>query len=273
MVRTALILCMCTVAVLTVARFIKFERPPAPRIPTEYQQIQEQIVPTQIPPVIQVLNQRNQKITSFTCDQIAVKTWERGMRFKLNAKIYFEKTLRFRMLIQSTFGTEIDLGSNDDLFWYWSRRDPRPGLYWAKHDDYYKTRLKTPFDPMFMRDTLGLNEIDLTGAHIGETEKVMLLTYNRVNASGKPIVYTLFINKITVQIEAIMVTDTSGTPLVVAEIQRQEDGLPAKITYSWLEENRTLSLEFDKPRVNVPLVGDLWSPPDHRPIINMAEEF
>lgn len=273
MVRTFLIICICIVAVLTASRFISLEKPPVSQIPQEFQAAQEHLAtPVEIPPIILALNERNQAITSFTCDQITVKTWERGARFRLTAKMHYEKQQRFRMLIQSAFGTEVDLGSNDRFFWYWSRRDPKPGLYWANHEDYYNTRLKTPFDPMFMQDTLGLNQIDLKDVKIGETDRVLIVTSTRVNALAKQIIYNVFINKTTAQVEAIMITDTSGTPLVVTEIERREDGLPTKVTYSWFEENRTLGMEFENPRINVPMSENLWLPPDHKPVINMGEE-
>ena len=223
-------------------------------------------------PVVLAINERNRAITSFSCDKITVRTWERGMRFRLSGTIQYEKLDRFRMIIQSVFGSEVDLGSNDDMFWYWSRRDPHPGMYWAKHEDYHKTRLKTPFNPLFMRDSLALNEIELSEAEFGENDESVVVWYDRINALGQPIIYTVFIDKLTEQIQGILITDPTGKALAVAEVQRREDGLPSQILYTWYEENRMLGLEFSNPTVNNNISELAWMPPDYQPRINMAEE-
>lgn len=274
MLRISLILSICVIATLMfLSLWVKLEPPPTSTLPERHREIQEEIEPEiTVPAVVLAINEKNRSISSFSCDQITVRTWERGLKFRLTATMSYERQNRFRMIIQSVFGSEVDLGSNDEIFWYWSRRDPHPGLYWAYHKDYHKTRLKTPFNPLFMRDSLGLSEIDITDARFGETETTVVVSYNRVNAMGKSIVYTIFIDKGNEQIEGILINDTEGNPLAVAEVQRRPDGLPAKILYTWYEENRMLGLEFANPSINGQNANSLWLPLDYQPQINMAEE-
>lgn len=112
-----------------------------------------------VPCEVNAVNFRNETIKSFSCSDMEVKLWEGGMRIRLQGSLYYEKPKGFRMRINSVFGEEVDLGSNDDVFWYWSRRNKRKGLYYAHHEDFQKTRLKTPFNPLFIRASLGLDLI------------------------------------------------------------------------------------------------------------------
>lgn len=226
----------------------------------------------EVPAIVAKINLRNSAITSFTCERVSVKIWERGLRMRLSATVLYEKDNSFRLKLRSAFGNEMDLGSNDEIFWYWSRRDKNPGLYWSVYANYHKTRLKTPFNPMFMRDTLGLNEISTENARISETTEYVILAYDRYNAMNQPIIYSVMLDKATILIAGIIVTDTDGIPLITVNIQHYPDGTLKKILYTWHEENRILSLEFRNSQINVEIPSTSWIPPNKTPQINMAEE-
>ena len=225
-----------------------------------------------LPELVLEINQRNKAIRSFSCDYVVIKTWEKGMRFRLNGELYYEKDLTFRMILDSVFGKELDLGSNEEVFWYWSRRDKHPGLYWANHEDFNQTRLKTPFNPMFMRDTLGLNEIPQKGAKIIDKEDSLLIVYERTNSMGEPILYSVVVGKKTKQIDGFLVTDIEGVPLALAEIKESQNGLPLQILYTWYEEGKILLIEFRNAKTNLHIPASNWQPPNETPKINMAEE-
>src|ERR1017187_4932054 len=61
---------------------------------------------------------------------------------RLSGMIYYENSKLFHLELSSFFGPELDIGSNNEYFWYWSRRDSEPGLHFAKHEDFYKSRMK-----------------------------------------------------------------------------------------------------------------------------------
>jgi hypothetical protein len=241
-----------------IAQPIREEAKPAPKV---------------VPELIQEVNQRNAAITSVACDRLLARTWERGLPFKLRGSLYYEKHLNFRMRFVSAFGEELDIGSNNDIFWYWSRRDKHPGLYYAAYEDYQRTRLKTPFNPVFLRRILGLENINVEDARLGENEEHMVVMHKEVNSMGKNINFSIFINKADKRIGGALITDMAGTPLASAEIQEcTSDGLPTKIVIVWFEEDHTLVLELTNPRANVSVSDTNWSPPNRSPRINMAEE-
>ena len=56
---------------------------------------------------------------------------------RLSAQVACEPPRRFRLRAQtSVTGSELDIGSNDDLFWLWIRRHQPPVMLFCRHDQY-----------------------------------------------------------------------------------------------------------------------------------------
>jgi hypothetical protein len=82
----------------------------------------------------------------------------------LRAEVALERPRRFRMraeLLQFT-GTELDLGSNDELFWLWVKRNPQPATYFARHDQFARSPMRRmlPIEPEWMGEAFGLVYLD-----------------------------------------------------------------------------------------------------------------
>ena len=93
----------------------------------------------------------------------------------LRANIAFEQPRNFRLraeLSQFT-GQELDMGSNDELFWFWVRRDEQPGIYYARHNEFAASpsRDLVPIAPEQLVDALGLVHLDPEARHFGPSPK------------------------------------------------------------------------------------------------------
>lgn len=261
------IVCMTGITILMVVLKLNEQRPTV-QLPEQ----EQFIVPTQkIPAIVDEFNNINSQITGFEEKSVSVKIWENGMRFRITGSMYAENPNRFRMKVWSALGAEMDIGSNDELFWYWSRRDRHPGLYYAVYEDYQKTRLKTPFNPVFMRESLGLSQIDPTNAKIGENEKQIMLTWPRMNASNQSVLYSMFLNKSSKRMDGIVISDLSGTTIASCQVE-YEGLLPKRILYDWQEEQRSLVLEFSRPMINQQIPPDHWNMPRYSPKIDMGKD-
>jgi len=257
--------------------FVLWTRFGEPRPIAQIQIPQEVIRPPIVPPpvsqskiVIDEFNHINSQITSFDGSQVSVKVWENSMRFRISGTMYYEKSKNFRLKLWTPIGLEMDFGSNDQLFWYWSRRDVHPGLYYASYEDYNKTRLKTPFNPVFLRESLGIDQIDVTDAKITENEKHVIVTWQKVNSMNQKVLYSMFINKSIKRMDGIVISDLNGKILASCEITH--DGLlPKKILYDWQEEQRSLTLEFYNPMINNSLNKANWDLPRYYPRIDMGK--
>lgn len=91
------------------------------------------------------------------------------------------RQLRLRAKTQLT-GAELDMGSNDELFWLWAARMPDPSVFFARHDQFAASRARQMLavEPAWIIEALGLVEIDpasvLEGPHLAGGERIQLKT-------------------------------------------------------------------------------------------------
>jgi hypothetical protein len=222
-------------------------------------------------PIVAETNAKNDLVNSFVCKNIDIKVWENGRRLKLSGQISYKKPKCFLFEVSSILGKEMNLGSNETEFWYYSKRDKDPGVYWAIYEDFNKTRLKTPFNPMFMRASLGFESVDAKGAKITESATQIIVTNSSEDSMGKEILYSVFVNK-NKSIDGFLITDLQGNTLVSCDIQERINGMPSKILYTWEEEKRTMLMELKKPNINAINESFAFKMPGFTPKINMAEE-
>jgi hypothetical protein len=110
----------------------------------------------------------------------------------INAEIAVERPARLRLRAATQLtGPELDLGSNEQLFWVWAARMPQASVYFARHDQFAASRARQmfPIEPTWLIQALGLVEIDpasvIDGPHTAAGGRVQL----RTSLAG-PIPYT-----------------------------------------------------------------------------------
>lgn len=88
----------------------------------------------------------------------------------LRADLALETPKRFRLRAGTAFtGSEMDMGSNDDLFWIWVKRNQPPAIYYARHDQFQNSPAKEflPVEPHWLSEALGLVSFDPSHQHQG----------------------------------------------------------------------------------------------------------
>ena len=117
--------------------------------------------------VIEVVNRNSSQINSFSTNQASLS----GPGFpSLGASVAFERPRRFRLRAGTGLtGTEVDLGSNDELFWFWLHRNQPPAVYFCRHEQFAASpaRQTTPFEPGWLIEALGVVEFDPALPHQG----------------------------------------------------------------------------------------------------------
>lgn len=242
-------------------------RPPA----SEIRPPSPQANVSQEPLLVQQINQRAKKIQSFMCKDFKLQLWSKGVRVKLVASLFYQKDKNFRMVTKSLLGEEGDFGSNDKMFWFWSKRNNPPALHYAVYEDFYKTRLKTPFDPMFLRETLGLEPIKTNGKVMEDGGKHFVIDKLK-NSVGEPILKWTFIDKENKRINGILITNKEGTPVASGEILKYEGELPKQILYQWFEEETSMLIDFEGQQSNVAIDSGWWKLPNITPKIDMGKD-
>ncbi|MCE5301510.1 MAG: hypothetical protein LLF97_00195 [Planctomycetaceae bacterium] len=117
--------------------------------------------------VIEVVNRNSSQIQSFSTSHASIS----GRDFPtLGASVAFERSRRFRLQAGTGLtGTELDVGSNDELFWVWMRRNQPPAEYYCRHDQFASSPAKRslPFEPTWLIEALGVTQFDLALPHQG----------------------------------------------------------------------------------------------------------
>ena len=89
---------------------------------------------------------------------------------RLSARVACEPPRRFRLQAQTAItGPELDIGSNDDLFWLWLRQNKPPIIAFCRHDQYAQSpiRRQLPIRADWMPELLGLVNFRPEDAHEG----------------------------------------------------------------------------------------------------------
>ena len=90
---------------------------------------------------------------------------------KLYGNLAFEQSMRLRLVAGLPIGTgrEIDLGSNDELFWFWIRRNDPPGVYYCRHAEFASSPISRELavDPHLVVEAFGLTYLDPNGEYRG----------------------------------------------------------------------------------------------------------
>jgi hypothetical protein len=89
---------------------------------------------------------------------------------RLSARVAAEPPRRFRLQAQTSLtGPELDIGSNDDLFWLWLRQHQPPIIAFCRHDQYAQSNARRllPIRADWMPELLGLVEFRPEDAHEG----------------------------------------------------------------------------------------------------------
>jgi hypothetical protein len=120
--------------------------------------------------VIHVVNRNNSQIHSFSTTRATLS----GSGFPtLQANLAFQRPDRLRLVAKSglSAGPELDLGSNEEIFWFWVRRSEPPAIYYCRHDRFAHSpaRQMIPIEPRWMIEALGVAELDPSLPHQGPT--------------------------------------------------------------------------------------------------------
>jgi hypothetical protein len=112
--------------------------------------------PTSLDQILQAVNSNTSRVQMLQSRDARLHL--RGLP-GITVDIAYEQPRRFRFRAGTGLtGQELDLGSNEDLFWFWAKQNPQPAIYFARHELFARSpqRQMIPIEPMWIVDALGL---------------------------------------------------------------------------------------------------------------------
>ena len=195
---------------------------------------------------------------------------------RLSAQVACEPPRRFRLRAQTAItGGELDIGSNDELFWLWIRRHEPPVTLYCRHDDYGRSsaRKLIPLRAEWMPELLGLVTFEPGDRHDGPFPL----------ADGRLEVRTVLAGPDGAMAKSTILDGTTGLVLEqhlftaggerlasVRTTQHRVDppsgaALPRRVEVSWPASGVEFQLELSTVTTNMPPSdpGQLWQMPSY----------
>ena len=115
--------------------------------------------------VMQVVNNNSAIIHSLMAPNASVRV---ASMPALKSQIAFQRPRRFR-LVASFMGPVVDLGSNDELFWFWNRSEEPSVVLFARHSEYANSPARNvfPIEPDWLSEAFGVIDFDPMDEHLG----------------------------------------------------------------------------------------------------------
>ncbi len=184
----------------------------------------------------------------------------------LRASMALDRPLRFRLRGETMItGSEIDLGSNDELFWVWAKRNEPPDVFYARHAEFIPGANRVlPLPPTWLIEALGLVELDPRAHYDGPyTAGPGQVEIRYVTSTPTPLTKVLIIDAQRGQILEQRVYDVTGQLLAGCHMTNyrydaatgatlprsiQVQLPPAQIAFSFEAEGYSINQLYADPR-------------------------
>lgn len=223
------------------------------------------------------VNRRADSLRDFKCS-VNAKIYRR-LTVNLTGGILFEKPKGSSVYFDSRLGREVHVGSNADEFWFYSKRMDHPALYYAKHDDLYRTRLKAPFHPLWLMQGLGIEPLSFTVAPRFEKDGGSLrVVADEKGPNGRFVRRVVLIDPATETVRGNYLYDENNKLVASIEINSTTTVasliVPQKLRLVWVEggEKTVVDMELKDITVNTGRKSAIKRPTEYGPQIDMAKD-
>ena len=193
----------------------------------------------------------------------------------LRGRIALERPMRFRLTAGTGLtGQEVDLGSNDERFWLWVRRNQPAAVYVCRHDQFAGSGASQvmPIEPRWLHSAMGLVELDPASVYQGPTPRrdgtLELRSY--LPSSAGTLHRVLVVDASRAWVLEQHVYDASGTTLIASAVAhshryypQEQVSLPDRLTIRLPTAQIAMNLDVGQVQLNglAPDGGQLWTMP------------
>jgi len=222
------------------------------------------------------VNTRNKMVQSLTCNEVTIQaTHEGGIPITLWSELHYQKDRRFRMVNRSRMGKEMDVGSNEEQFWFWSKRMRPPTLYYADHSDLIKVPLRPPLNPLWLMECMSVSKVDTKNAKARKHGDFWAIYQSRVSTLGTLMTKMTLIDPEHKRIVGHYLYDNEDNLIASNELLEFADcagtSVPVKSKMCWHEEGVVMIFEFADLAINSQIKEELWAMPPSWNKQDMAE--
>jgi hypothetical protein len=241
--------------------------------PTDQISKQEKPQPVhEIYEIIKTINDKNAKIKSIYVADMPIRLQQGRVTAKVSGELAMEKDKNFRLKVTHKItGKEMDIGSNNQYFWFWSKRMTPPSLHYAKHEDLNKTMLRTALNPNWMMESLSVGNISTDNIEVAKFKGFWAVIQARTGNMGEPVTVMTLIDPTQKVVVGRYLYNQNGRMIASTEYQDFSGSVPRKILIIWYEEAIILDWDLSGSQINVGISPAFWAMPDMRNKIDMGK--
>jgi hypothetical protein len=213
--------------------------------------------------LVNYLNQNAQRVQSVRA-KIDMDCKAGSQTVALGGQMACQKPRDFRLKGNVLGQPAVDLGSNNNEFWYWISKAEPPHVYHCSYKDLQtgKVRVPFPFQPDMVVTALGIADYDPRGTYqVRASAKTVELIQDAVSPTGEKVKKIVVFNRMLAkpgepQVVAYALRDLKGNLVCQAHIQRiQVDRVtgavvPTKVMIEWPAQNMTMKMDLSDVGVN-----------------------
>ena len=113
--------------------------------------------------IVTVVNDNTAKVAGHSLQATQASLSIKGVPTSLRTSLALQSPSRLRLQANTPItGPELDLGSNDELFWLWVRQNKPPALFFCRHEQFAfsNARQIMPVEPEWLIEAVGLVHFD-----------------------------------------------------------------------------------------------------------------
>ena len=228
--------------------------------------------------LVAYLNHNAQLVQSIKSPRLEIQAKQGNESIGLDGSLFCQKPRDFRLRATVAGANAVDIGSNNQEFWFWiSQGKDEDGVARVHYCSYAdmaagKARMPFPFQPDMIVAALGMGDYDPQKEYtIREDKETVSLVEKAVSAQGQPVQKVTQFNKLTVkpnkpQVIAYYLLDDKGNEIckaTVLDVQTVGGAVvPQHVKLVWKTQQIEMSMRLFNTEVNkidAPLAAKLFS--------------
>ncbi len=241
-------------------------------------------IPTETPTraqVVDYLNRNSRQITVVQSTEVDLDCKYHLQSVGLRGRLDCQKPANFRLTANIVGKSAVDIGSNEQEFWFWISKAEPPHLYHCSYADYGRgVKLPFPFQPQWIMEALGMGEYGPESKYQLEVKTTTLeLVENTKTPQGESVRKVIVFNRgnSVVQVPRYEIQDANRKVICSAQIsQTQQFGavqVPKRILLSWPAEHMEMQLVLRDTMINPPIEGQLAARLFTRPLLKDVQSY
>jgi hypothetical protein len=219
--------------------------------------------------ILAYLNDNANRVQSVRCKELDIAAKQGLQTVGLRGQVVCQKPRNFRMGANALGAQEVDVGSNDQEFWFWIKRNDPPYLFHCSYDDLARGNIRAqfPFQPEWIMEAMGIAPCGPAENYEVKLNPTTLeLVENTRSPQGQPVRKITVINRVPVhgstpQVTAHILQDARGQEICAAYISEVQIDkttgaiLPRKVRLVCPAEKSEMKLQLDDLIVNDPTIA------------------